>query len=211
MATVVSPPERLVTLYGISWETYERIIAEHGEKGGTRFTFDNGALEIRVRSSRHEKPNRALAALVEVLAEEFDIDLRRLGSTTFKREDLQKGFEPDSCFYIQNSEAIRGKDEIDLASDPPPDLIIEIDITSESLDRFPLFAAVGVMEVWRFDRASVAFFRLEEGEYVKTLNSVSFPPLTDEIATRFLTESLTMKSTAWLRRVRQWAREQKAN
>lgn len=112
----------------------------------------------------------------------------------------------NSCFYIQNAESVRGKDEIDLASDPPPDLIIEIDITSESLDRFPLFAAVGVMEVWRFDRTSVAFFRLEDGEYRKTLNSLAFPSLTSEIATRFLTESLTMKSTQWLRRVRQWAR-----
>ncbi len=112
----------------------------------------------------------------------------------------------NSCFYIQNGESVRGKDEIALASDPPPDLIIEIDITSESLDRFPLFAAVGVMEVWRFDRTSVAFFRLEDDEYRKTLNSLAFPSLTSEIATRFLTESLTMKSTQWLRRVRQWAR-----
>ncbi len=211
MATVVSPPERLVTLYGISWETYERIIAEHGERGGTRFTFDNGRLEIMVLSPRHEKPNRALAALVEVLAEEMDIDIERLGSTTFRREDLQKGFEPDSCFYIQSAESVRGKDEIDLASDPPPDLIIEIDITSESLDRFPLFAAVGVIEVWRFDRTSITFFRLEDDEYRKTPNSFAFPPLTSEIATRFLTESQTMKSTSWLRRVRQWARDQKAN
>ncbi|MEW6208873.1 MAG: Uma2 family endonuclease [Acidobacteriota bacterium] len=210
MATVISPPERLVTLYGISWETYNRIIAEHGERGGTRFTFDNGRLEIMVLSPRHEEPNRTLALLVEVLAEEFDIDLRRLGSTTFRREDLQKGFEPDSCFYIQNAESVIGKDEIDLTSDPAPDLIIEIDITSESLDRFPLFASVGVMEVWRFDKTSVAFFRLEDDEYRETSNSLAFPPLTSEIATRFLAESLTVKSTAWLRSLREWAREQKA-
>jgi Uma2 family endonuclease len=209
MATVISPPERLVTLYGISWETYNRIITEHGERGGTRFTYDNGRLEIMTLSSRHEEPNRTLALLVEVLAEEFDIDLRRLGSTTFRREDLQKGFEPDSCFYIQNAESVRGKDEIDLASDPPPDLIIEIDITSESLDRFPLFAAVGVMEVWRFDKTSVVFFRLEDGEYREIPNSLAFPPLTPEIATRFLTESLTVKSTAWLRSLREWARSHK--
>ncbi|HEY7543611.1 MAG TPA: Uma2 family endonuclease [Blastocatellia bacterium] len=211
MATVTSPPERLVTLYGISWETYERIITEHGERGGTRFTFDNGRLEIMVLSSRHERPNRTLALLVEVLAEEMEIDIERLGSTTFKREDLQKGFEPDSCFYIQNAESVRGKDEIDLASDPPPDLIIEIDITSESLNRFPIFAAVGVMEVWRFDRNAVTFFQLEDGEYRETPNSLAFPSLISEIATRFLAESLTMRSTAWLRRVREWARSQMAN
>src|SRR5687767_2167843 len=128
MATVLSPSDRLVILRGITWETYNRIITEHGETGGTRFTYDKGTLEIMVPSPRHEEPNRTLALLVEVLAEELNIDLRRLGSTTFQREDLEKGFEPDSCFYIQSSPALMGKDEINPAIDPPPDLIIEVDI-----------------------------------------------------------------------------------
>ena len=206
MATVLSPPDRLVTLRGISWQTYNRILAEHGEKGGTRFTYDEGVLEIMVLSSRHEEPNRTLALLVEVLAEEMNIDLRRFGSTTFRRQDLQKGFEADSCFYIQNAQVVLGRDEIDLASDPPPDLIIEVDITSESLDRFPIFAAVGVPELWHSDGASVSLFRLEGREYRDTPYSLAFPPLTGEIATRFLTESRELPSTTWLRRVREWAR-----
>jgi Uma2 family endonuclease len=209
MATVVSPPERLVRLYGISWETYNRIISEHGQKGGTRFTYDKGVLEIRTTSLRYEEPNRTLAALVEILAEELEIDIERLGSTTFRRDDLEKGFEPDSCFYIQNVEAICGKDEIDLAQDPPPDLTIEIDITSESLDRFPIFAAVGVPEVWRSDGNSVTIHRLEGDKYVETHHSLAFPPLTAEIATRFLAESRLVTSTAWLRGVREWARAQR--
>src|SRR5712691_10962033 len=128
MATVVSQPERLVILDRVTWDTYERLITEHGERGGTRFTYDEGVLQITVVSSRHEKPNRTLATLVEVLAEEWSIDIERLGSTTFKRKDLQKGFEPDSCFYIQNADAVSGQKEIDLMVDPPPDLTIEIDI-----------------------------------------------------------------------------------
>jgi Uma2 family endonuclease len=206
MATVLSPSDKLVILRGISWDTYNRIIAEHGEKGGTRFTYDDGVLEIMVLSRRHEEPNRTLAMLVDVIAEEMNIDLRRLGSTTFRREDLQKGFEPDSCFYIQNAAAISGKDEIDLRVDPPPDLIIEVDITSDSVSRFPIFAAVGVPEIWHCDGEAVTLFRQEGSEYAKAAHSSAFPPLTGEIATRFLTQSRALTSTAWLREVRQWAR-----
>src|SRR6185369_5829441 len=106
MATVVSQPERLVILDRVTWDTYERLIAEHGESSGARFTYDEGMLQIMVVSSRHEKPNRTLAFLVDVLAEEWSIDIERLGSMTCKREDLQKGFEPDSCFYIQHADAV---------------------------------------------------------------------------------------------------------
>jgi Uma2 family endonuclease len=208
VATVISSPEQLVILDNVTWETYERLINEHGERCGTRFTYDKGVLQIMVVSSRHERPNRRLATLVEVLAEEWAIDIEQLGSTTFKREDLQKGFEPDSCFYIEHADAIRNKDTIDLAVDPPPDLSIEVDITSGSVNRFPIFAAVGIPEVWRFDGTRVAIFRLESGEYVEEASSLAFPLITGEILTLFLRESQTLKSTAWLRKVREWARSQ---
>src|SRR5438309_10659936 len=104
MATPVSSPEQLVILDNVSWETYERLITEHGERSGTRFTYNEGVLQIMVMSSRHERPNRNLAHLVEVLAEEWSIDIQNLGSMTFKRKDLLKGFEPDSCFYIQHAD-----------------------------------------------------------------------------------------------------------
>src|SRR5436190_9852523 len=196
MATVVSQTERLVILEGVTWDTYERLITEHGERSGTRFTYDEGVLQIMVVSSQHEKPNRTLAVLVEVLAEEWRIDIERLGSMTCKRKDLQKGFEPDSCFYIQHAEAVSGKQKIDLKFDPPPDLTIEVDITSDSLNRLPIFAAVGIPEVWRFDGTSLTIFRLEAGRYLETSNSLAFPALTAEVATQFLDESKKLKSTA---------------
>jgi Uma2 family endonuclease len=211
MATVVSSPERLVILEGVTWDTYERLITEHGERCGTRFTYDEGVLQIMVVSSRHEEPNRTLALLVELLAEEMDVDLRRLGSMTFKRKDLQKGFEPDSCFYIQHADAVSGREEIDLRVDPPPDLTIEVDITRDSLNRFPIFAAVGIPEVWRFDGTKVMFYQLESKRYVETPNSLAFPALSDEIATRFMEQSQKLKSTAWLRKVRSWARGQRVS
>jgi Uma2 family endonuclease len=206
MPVVLSPPEQRVILKGVSWETYERLLAEHQESSGTRFTYNCGFLEIVVLSARHEKPNRTLALLVEVLAEEMQLNIERLGSTTFKRRDLLKGFEPDSCFYIQHADAISGKENIDLSVDPPPDLVIEIDITSPSLDKLPIYAAVGVPEVWRYDGEQVTIYRLEGESYGTEARSAVLPPLTGEVATNFLDESTQLKSTVWLRRVREWAR-----
>ena len=208
MASPISSPEQLVILDRVTWDTYERLITEHGERCGTRFTYDEGVLQIMVVSSRHERPNRRLASLVEVLAEEWALDIEQLGSMTFKRKDLQKGFEPDSCFYIEHADTIRDREEIDLAVDPPPDLSIEVDITSGSLNRFPIFAAVGIPEVWRFDGKRVAIFQLESGDYVEAANSLAFPLVTGEILTLFLEESQKLKSTAWLRKVREWTRSQ---
>ena len=208
MASPISSPEQLVILDRVTWDTYERLITEHGERCGTRFTYDEGVLQIMVVSSRHERPNRRLASLVEVLAEEWALDIEQLGSMTFKRKDLQKGFEPDSCFYIEHADTIRDREEIDLAVDPPPDLSIEVDITSGSLNRFPIFAAVGIPEVWRFDGKRVAIFQLETGDYVEAANSLAFPLVTGEILTLFLEESQKLKSTAWLRKVREWTRSQ---
>ena len=202
-----SEPTQCVILSGISWETYERLLTEHQESSGTHFTYDQGRLEIMVLSAKHEKPNRALALLVEVFAEEMDVDVENLGSTTFKREELGRGFEPDSCFYIQNAERIRGKEEIDLLVDPPPDLVIEIDITSSSLNKFSVFAAFGVQEIWRYDGARVSIFRLEAETYHEQAESTVLPKVTSEVLTTFIAEDKHLKRTAWLRHVREWTRQ----
>ena len=142
-ATAAPPAEQLVLLENVSWETHTHLLEELNPSPGKRLTYDGGALQIMVVSVRHEKPNRMLASLVEELAAAMDIDFRAVGSTTFKREDLRKGFEPDSSFYFRNVALIMKKDEIDLGADPPPDLVIGVDITSPSLNKFPIFAAVG--------------------------------------------------------------------
>ena len=129
------------------------------------------------------------------------------GSTTFKRQDLAKGFEPDSCFYIQNEGRISGKAEIDLDTDPPPDLIIEIDISSSSLNKFPVYAHIGVPEVWRYDGTRVVFFVLAGENYEAAEESRAFPVLTSGVATELLDASAEVKSTAWVHRVRQWVRQ----
>lgn len=205
------PPKvvQRVILHGVSWETYERLLADFQDSHAAHFAYDQGVLEIMVLSFKHETFNRMLATLIETIAEEMQIDILNAGSTTFKRADLHKGFEPDTCFYIQNAERVRGKDEIDLAVDPLPDLVIEIDITSPSLNKFPIFAAVSIPEVWRYDGATVTIFRLEQGEYRTQEQSVEFPGLTSQVITQFLEDSRSTPRSAWVRSVREWARQQK--
>ena len=119
-----APAEQKVILYNVSWETYEKLLADLADQSSTRLTYDRGTLEIMTPSNEHEVYNRTIALLVEILAEEMGIDIASLGSSTFKRDDLERGFEPDSCFYIENESQIEGKFQIDLTVDPPTDLVI---------------------------------------------------------------------------------------
>lgn len=196
-----------VILHGVSWRTYESLLADFNDRPSVRFSYDEGVLQIMVVSLEHEMLNRVLALLIDVLAEEMNMDILNAGSTTFKRKKLQKGFEPDTCFYIANAERMRGKKRVDLRKDPPPDLVIEIDITSPSLDKLPIYAAVRVPEVWRYDGQQLTIFRLEGGEYITSDKSVALPRLTSAVLSRFLEESQSLKRTVWLRRLRAWVRK----
>jgi Uma2 family endonuclease len=209
MATVFSPPEQRVILQNVRWETYERLLADLQDGSAQRLTYDRGTLEILSPSSEHERYNRAAAQIVEELAVEMDVDMDSLGSTTFRREDIDRGFEPDSCFYIRNATRVRGRKLIDLTTDPPPDLVVEIDITSPSLDKFPIFAHIGVPEVWRFDGDRLAIFELVEGEYRERENSVAFPTVIAADITSFVKDVETMSRPEWVRRLRAWARGRK--
>lgn len=194
-----------VLLRGVSWGTYERLLAEHEESAGPRFTYDNGGLEITTLSIGHEEPNRTLASLVEVILTEWDIDFVRAGSNTFKRPDLAKGFEPDSCYYIRHAAAVRGKIRLKLPGDPPPDLVIEIEVTEPLLPRFPIFAAVGVPEIWCCDGAALQVLVLDGASYREAAESAALPGLSAVTIAEFLQSSRAMKSPAWARRVREWA------
>lgn len=209
MAIVVSPPEQRIVLENITWDVYERLLAAHRDRSVPRFTYDRGRLEIMSPSAEHEELKHLIALYVEVIAEELSINVRGLGSTTFRREDMQRGFEPDACFYVQNAGRIRGKTELDLTVDPPPDVVIEIDLTSPSLAKFPIFAQLGVPEIWRYDGRRWQIFRRADAAYVEQAESLAFPSLTAEILTVFLAESRTIDRLEWLRRVRTWMREQR--
>lgn len=207
MATVLSTPDQRVVMRDISWEAYERLLVDFADRSAPRLTYDQGTLEIMSPLEEHEESNRTIALLVEVVAEERGIDVRNLGSTTFKRADLAKGFEPDSCFYIQNAERVYGKAQIDLTVDPPPDLVIEIDITSPSIPRLPLFAQLRVPEVWRYDGKNLSLLLLVEGEYRQSPDSRALPGLTGAVLTDLVVDSKTLRRTQWLRKLRDWLRQ----
>ena len=212
---IVAPPIRqtslpesgqCVILDRVSWETYEQLLNENGDNSSTHFTYDQGLLEIRVLSAEHENYKDFISLLINVIAEEMGIDVASYGSTTFKRKDLARGFEPDACFYIQNEARMRGKKRIDLDVDPAPDLVIEIDITNPSLNKFPIFAALGVAEIWRYDGERVGIFLLQAGQYIEQAESIMLSQVTGKLVAEWIDASQQMKRTAWLRLVREWAR-----
>jgi len=206
METVKSPAENRVILHNTSWEIYERLIEERGESRVPRFAYDRGELEIMSPSTEHESIAYYIGLLVAVFAEKASVDLYGAGSTTFDREDLERSFEPDACFYVRNAGRVPGKPRIDLSLDPPPDLLIELDITSPSLDKFPIYARARIPEIWRHDGESLAIFELRGEEYVEVAESKTLHPLTSEAVSGFIEESSSLDIVTWMRRVRDLAR-----
>jgi Uma2 family endonuclease len=138
----------------------------------------------------------------------MNIDIVNAGLTTFKRQDLARGFEPDTALYIRNAERVRGKDELDLGTDPPPDLVVEIDLTSSSLDKMPIYAAAGVPEIWHYDGKVLKILCLEAGAYRAQEEGQGLPRLTRQTLLRFIEKSQAMKRNEWLRSLREWVRRQ---
>lgn len=210
MTTTLSQTEQKVIIEDVSWQTYERLLADLADRSAPRLAYDCGTLEIMSPTPRHEELNRNLALVVNILAAAFGLDVRNLGSTTFRREDLSRGFEPDSCFYIEHEAAVRGKAKIDLTQDPPPDLVIEIDITSGSLDKFPIYRQVGVPEIWRYDGHGLTILHLVDDDYQEQASSRAFPVVKATDLAQLLQASLSQPSTRWLAALQSWAGDQKS-
>ena len=175
MEAIVSTEMRTV-LDNIRWETFVEL-AEQRRGSVPRMTFDNGVLELMSPRRQHECIGRLIGRLVETYTEVKGIEIQSVASTTFKRKDLQKAFEADESYYIQHAEQIRPKEEIDLAIDPPPDLVIEVEITSSAIRKLRLFAAMGVPEVWRHDGERLQMFALRDEQYESIDSSNSLPGL----------------------------------
>ena len=201
------PSEVRVLLTGVSWETFEKLLEEIGDRRSARLAYDDGVLEITSPYARHEEPKGLLESLVEVLADELDLRIRKFGALTMKQLESRKGVEPDSCYYIQNEVAIRGKEEPDLTIDPPPDLVIEVDNTSSSLDKFRIYSALNVPEFWRYRRNQLLVYCLEKGEYVQQQSSPTFPCLPIPEISGFLNRSKDEGHIAVVRAFRARIRE----
>ncbi|MEM9185755.1 MAG: Uma2 family endonuclease [Planctomycetota bacterium] len=167
-----------IVLEGVSWKTYERLLQGIGD-GRVRVTYDNGLMEIEMSPSRkHESDADFLRSLVALIRRLAKIPAESGGSTTHKRKDLVKGLEPDGCYWIANERAIRGVQNLDLTKHPPPDLVIEVDLTSRSVNKIPIYAALGVPEIWHVNEAGeLVFLSLDHatGDYKFTESSISFP------------------------------------
>jgi Uma2 family endonuclease len=196
-----------VLLQGISWETYQSLVLALESQPGKRLTYDNGLLEIFMPLPPHERYKRWTGRFIETLTESLDIEICSLSACTWSRKDLAKGVEADECYYIQNEAVIRGRMDIDLTIDPPPDLAIEIDITSPSIPRLPIYSALGVPEVWRFDGEKMVILFRVDGKYQEVAASIALPIVTPEILQTWLTQATTMGETTWVKALRRWIRE----
>ena len=205
MVTMISPTAQSVIIDGVSWKTYECLLADCGDSHAARMAYDQGKLEIMAPSFPHERLKTLLTDLVVAMATGMDIDFEQAGSTTFRREDVGRGFEPEASFYMQHVAAIRGNTSIELDTDPPPDLIIEIDITHPSLDKLPIYAMIGVPEVWRYDGQHLVMYRLVNNQYQQTATSLALAGVAHRDITRFLEASEEMSRVAWIRHIQAWA------
>jgi Uma2 family endonuclease len=165
-----------IVLDGVSWELYEHLLKLVASRP-IRLTYDNGDLEIMSPLPEHEDAKHVIGDMIKEILNELDVPRRALGSTTFRRRLKKKGLEPDDCFYIKSQPLIGGKKRINLPKDPPPDLAVEIDVTHRSIPRLPIYAALGVPEIWRYDGKSLTCLVLRKGSYVASEHSVAFPKL----------------------------------
>jgi len=206
MSTVLPGSEQRVVLFGISWSTYEAILADVDNPGG-RLTYDNGTLEIMSPSLDHERAKSLIGRLIESLTLELELDIVSGGSTTFKRAGLHRGIEPDECYYIQNAAAVFSKEEIDLTVDPPPDLAIEVDISRSSIDKLAIYQSLGIPEVWRYDGSLLSVFvKTAANDYAQSDRSSIFPHLPLDEFAGFLSQRTSTGENDIVRAFRDWVR-----
>jgi Uma2 family endonuclease len=168
-------PGQSIYLHDVSWTEFEQILLELGDKRATRIAYSAGELEIRMPLPEHERLKVLISNLLVVLLEELDLPWESLGSSTFKNSQMKTGIEPDDCFYLKNCQAIMGKKRLDLTIDPPPDLAIEIDLTSPT--QISAYEALGVPEIWRYQQNQLAIFILVDGHYLESDTSALFSTL----------------------------------
>lgn len=188
-------------LHNISWNSYKQISDTLQDETSAHFTFDRGQLEIMVLSLKHENLKKLLGMLFERLAEKLDVEIFAAGSTTFRKEDVARGFEPDECYYVENARGMRGKDSVNLDFDPPPDITIEIDVTSSSLDRMGIFSVIGIPEVWRYDGDRLEMHILANERYARSVESRVFPGVKSRDLVRLLKIGQNAPRSEFLRQI----------
>ena len=202
---LIVPPGHQLLLKDISWQMFEKILEELGETRAARVSYSKGMLEIMTPLAEHEDDKVIIGDLLKALLEELGIEFRSLGSTTFKNEAMAQAVEADDCFYIQNEVVIRGKKRIDLSVDPPPDLAIEVDITSRT--KFNNYEALRVPELWRYNGRKLQINVLQEGKYLESDTSYNFPNLPiGEVIHQYVEQSRIIGRNSTMKTFRNWVR-----
>jgi Uma2 family endonuclease len=206
--TVTRPPvdPQHILIEGASWAFYEQAVREFAGRP-FRLTYDNGRLEVMSRMPEHERPKALLGRFIQMLTFERRMPMASFGSTTFRSKSKRRGLEPDECFYIQNESRVRRRRRIDLQRDPPPDLVVEIDITSPSIPREPIYAAMGVPELWRYDGRRLQCLHWAEGVHRVRQASIAFPFLKPSALGRFVNMLGRRDETAIAVAFMDWARK----
>jgi len=211
MAAVAMSPdlnaEQRLFLHNVTWQTYESLLTLFGDRP-LRLTYDRGNLEIMAPSKKHERLGHILGRLIVTLTEELGMGVQGAGSTTFRKEALVRGLEPDECFYLRNEPLIRGRDQYDPHIDPPPDLAVEIDLSRGPIDRMAIYASLGVPEVWRFDGTTLQVHLLgSKRTYSVAERSRNFAGLRPQELVRFLKMRSKMDDNQVVRAFRRWVHD----
>ena len=199
--------EKRVSLHDISWQTYETISNALGDRRSPRLTYYQDTLEIMTPLESHESASDLIGDFIKILVEEVGLNIKSLGSTTLNRPDLRAGAEPDKCYYIQNEPLVRGR-TVDLETDPPPDLVVEIDITPTDIDKKALYEQMGVPEFWHYDGSVITPYLLQDHQYQEVQTSPTFPWVQKETLYQFLKDCNEQGETQAKQNLRDWAREQ---
>jgi Uma2 family endonuclease len=201
-------PEVTLTLHGISWETYEDLLEAVGEAPALRISYNEGVVQIMTTSFEHEFFAECINHLVGLVRAVMRIKILSFGRATMKKQEKLKGAEPDACFYVKSAAAIGNKIHLDLSADPPPDIVVETDIHHDSQFKFPIYAALGVPELWRFDGKKLTIHRLQNDQYAEAPRSEELPILSSEILTQFLARAQEEDQDEALRAFEDWLRAQ---
>ncbi|WP_346289371.1 Uma2 family endonuclease [Sphaerothrix gracilis] len=205
--TALKPRSDRVLLHHISWQQFERLLVDLGDQRSARLAYDNGTLEIMTPLPEHEYYKEVIGDAVKDIADELDIDYECYGSATCRQELKKAGVEADNCFYIQHEAQVRGQLEFNLERDPPPDLALEIDLTSKSLARLPIYARLGVPELWCYDDGSLKIFLLRGAVYQVSDRSLAFPSLPLQELPHLIEQYRSQGRRAIRRAVRQWVQQ----
>ena len=203
------PKGATLRIPAVRWEDYEQLLADLGDEYHVRVSYNCGYLEIMSPLPEHGKFGEVVQDIAREITRELGVKLEAYGSMTIRSAWQSKGAEPDTCFYVQSAERIIGKRSLDFNTDPPPDIVVEIDLTNASQHKFPIYAALDVPEIWRYDGSQAYFYHLAGEEYVETSHSRAFPFLPSAVLAQLIDQSETAGQDAALDAARAWVRDHK--